>query len=100
MVYLLTLWTTYFWIFSNISLNINKAVACVTILPSILIQPWWGISMVKYANQKHLLVFWKTFIKYVLMYLIHEYYLSQWLAIISSLTSLHNIEKTHVLICN
>jgi hypothetical protein len=31
------------------------------------------------------------------MYWIHEYYLNQWSTIISSLTSLHNIEKTHVL---
>jgi hypothetical protein len=26
---------------------------------------------------------------------IHEYYLNQWLTIISSLPSLHNIEETH-----
>jgi hypothetical protein len=56
-----------------------------------------GISMVKYASQKNLF-FWKVSIKYTLMYWIHEYYLSQ-STIISSLTSLHNIEETHVLIC-
>ncbi len=36
-----------------------------------------GISMVKYASQKHLL-FWKVSIKYTLIYWIHEYYLNQW----------------------
>jgi hypothetical protein len=55
--------------------------------------------MVKYARQRHLLCFYKIFIKNTLMFSIHEYYLNQWSTIISSLTSLHNIEKTHVLIC-
>jgi len=58
-----------------------------------------GISMVKYASQWHLLLFWKVPIKYALIYLIHEYYLSQWPTIKSSLTSLHNFEEPHILIC-
>jgi hypothetical protein len=35
----------------------------------------------------------KVSIKYTLIYCIHEYYLNQWSTILSSLTSLHNIEK-------
>jgi hypothetical protein len=56
--------------------------------------------MVKYASWKHLLFVWKVSIKYTLIYWIHEYYLSQWSWILrSSLTPLHNIEETHVLVC-
>jgi hypothetical protein len=49
--------------------------------------------MVKYASRKHLLIFWKVSKNYILMYWIHEYYLSQWSTIISYLTSLHNMKK-------
>jgi hypothetical protein len=56
-----------------------------------------GINMVKYASQIHT-IFWKVSIKYILIYWIHEYYLSQWSTMINFLTSLHNIEEKNVLI--
>lgn len=37
-----------------------------------------GINMIKYGNQRHLLLSWKIFIKYILMDWSYEYYLSQW----------------------
>jgi hypothetical protein len=46
-----------------------------------------------------LFLFWKKIINYVFIYCIYEYYLFQWLMRGNSLTSLHNIEKLHVLIC-
>jgi len=58
-----------------------------------------GSSMVKYTTWKQKLFFWKVSINGAIIYWTYESYLFQWLIRFSFLISLHNIEKTQVLIC-